>query len=90
MPNYGYNKGANLERELVNQARKQGYWAIRSAGSHSPIDVVRITDLGTTLELIQVKSKRTAFKMPEFNPVLKVKRLVAFKAGGKWRFQEAR
>lgn len=89
MPNYGYQKGCRLERQLVNEARRRGEWAIRSAGSHSPIDVVRVTGLGTIVEFIQVKAnKTTSCKMPKFQPVMKSRRLLAYKRAGKWIFVE--
>ena len=35
-----YSKGANFERRLVNHLRVQGMRAHRTAGSHTPIDVI--------------------------------------------------
>ena len=40
MPNTKYRAGARLEREVVNAFRAGGWHALRSAGSHSPMDVV--------------------------------------------------
>lgn len=35
-----YTKGVALEREVVNLFRNNGYQAARTAGSHSPYDVI--------------------------------------------------
>jgi len=34
------SRGLNFEREIVQIFRKAGFGALRSAGSHSPFDVV--------------------------------------------------
>lgn len=57
-----YQKGVKLERKLVNQARKEGKIAFRSAGSHSPIDVVIIDIESLTIELIQCKKGKLSKK----------------------------
>ncbi len=46
-----------FERELVNAARKIGHVSFRSAGSHSPIDVIVIDSQSKTISLIQAKAK---------------------------------
>lgn len=50
-----YQKGVKLERKLVNKARSEGKIAFRSAGSHSPIDVVIIDTENRVIQLIQCK-----------------------------------
>ncbi len=40
MPNPNYKKGVRLEREVVQIFKKAGFGAVRSAGSHSPFDVI--------------------------------------------------
>jgi len=42
MTNNNYNKGSNFERAIVADLQMKGFFAIRSAGSHSPIDVIAI------------------------------------------------
>ena len=37
-----YDKGVKLEREVIAIFKSAGYEAFRSAGSHSPFDVVLI------------------------------------------------
>ena len=51
MVNKNYQKGTRFERKLVNEARAKKCIAFRSAGSHSPIDVV----------VIDTKNKRIWF-----------------------------
>ena len=55
MPNKHYRKGADKERRLVRKAIKAGKYALRSAGSHTPIDVVIIDPKERTIRLIQSK-----------------------------------
>ena len=57
MPNKNYIKGVRKERKLVNQAKDNGLIAFRSAGSHSPIDVVIIDKQTKKITLIQAKPK---------------------------------
>jgi len=35
-----YNKGVRLEREVISIFKKAGFGALRTAGSHSPFDVI--------------------------------------------------
>jgi Holliday junction resolvase len=55
MPNRNYIKGVRKERVLVNHARADNHLAFRSAGSHSPIDVVIINHDNHLINLIQCK-----------------------------------
>lgn len=56
-----YNKGRKKEYKIVHQEKNKGCIAFRSAGSHSPIDVVSIDIKSRVIRLIQCKSD----KMPE-------------------------
>lgn len=69
MPSPKYIKGVRFEREVVNNARKRGDIAFRSAGSHSPIDVVVIDEQVKTIYFIQCKDSVQSFKnlMEKFN-----------------------
>ena len=58
MPNPKYQKGYRKERKIVNMARGLGWIAFRSAGSHSPIDVVIIDPKNKTVRFIQCKSDK--------------------------------
>jgi len=42
--NKNYQRGVRLEREVVNIFKEHGYIAQRTAGSHSPYDVVLIKE----------------------------------------------
>ena len=55
MPNYAYNKGVRKERKIVNEAKKEGCIAFRSAGSHSPIDVCIIDIDHNQIRFVQSK-----------------------------------
>ena len=55
MPNANYIKGVRKERKIVNEAREEGLVSFRSAGSHSPIDVVIINSKIKLIKLIQCK-----------------------------------
>lgn len=50
-----YQKGARKERAIVNKARGEGKLSFRSAGSHSPIDVIIVDKLCKVIKLIQSK-----------------------------------
>jgi Holliday junction resolvase len=56
MGNKSYQKGYRKEREIVNQARKEGFIALSSRGSHSPIDVVIVCPKQKIVKFIQVKN----------------------------------
>lgn len=57
MPNVNYRKGAVFERKIVNRFKryKTCTFVARTAGSHSPFDVIAI--IGNDLLLIQCKAK---------------------------------
>ena len=60
-----YRKGRRLEYKVVNQLRKDGFLAFRSAGSHSPIDVIGIHAVKKEIRLIQCKAGKS--KSAEYN-----------------------
>jgi len=55
MPNKNYLKGVRKERKLVNEARERGLLSFRSAGSHSPIDVVIVDKEDRRITFVQCK-----------------------------------
>jgi Holliday junction resolvase len=73
MPRTNYQRGADKERRIMNFYRNKGNFALRSAGSHSPFDVVVIDELNKKVILIQVKPKSLSKKMEL--EILKLKRL---------------
>lgn len=58
MPNLAYERSTRRERQLVNEYRKNGWDACRSAGSHSPWDVWAYNPRTKEVQLIQVKTKK--------------------------------
>ena len=82
MPNRKYEKGRRKEYKIVHEERDQGRIAFRSAGSHSPIDVVSIDILRKTIWLIQSKpdtySKGQTDKLKEQNKDLNNMFVVVF------------
>lgn len=55
-----YRKGYEKERRIVNNLKKEGWLAFRSAGSHSPIDVFALNPLTFEIKLIQSKSDKAS------------------------------
>ena len=62
MSNKNYLKGVRLERQIVNHARKCGFIAFRSAGSHSPIDCTIIDPKTKRVRFIQAKNLKRSHK----------------------------
>ena len=62
MSNKNYIYSANKEREVKKQLEKEGYFAIRSSGSHTAADVIGIKPAicmhmnHYTVRLIQIKT----------------------------------
>lgn len=56
MPNKNYVNGRRKEYKIVNSFKEKGNIAFRSAGSHSPIDVIAINEKERKIFLIQCKS----------------------------------
>ena len=52
--NKNYQRGVRLEREVVNIFKANGYIAQRTAGSHSPYDVVLIKESSDTKKIVFV------------------------------------
>lgn len=56
MPNANYTKGRRKEYKVKEQLLREGaLWAQRTAGSHSPIDVIGIFDKKKIIKLVQCK-----------------------------------
>ena len=65
MPNKNYIKGRKKEYKILNEARGLGFTALRSAGSHSPIDVVIIDTIERTIRFVQCKPDSMSEKKRE-------------------------
>lgn len=63
MPNNAYDRGVRHERALVNEYRKKGWDACRSAGSHSPWDVWAYNPKTGEVVLTQIKSQKGGKKI---------------------------
>lgn len=49
MPNLSYQRGANRERKIKADLEGEGYaLVVRTAGSHSPVDVIAIKEMVVT------------------------------------------
>jgi len=59
MTNKNYIRGYNIERKALKELEKEGFFSIRSAGSHSKFDIVAINK--NEIRLIQLKSVRTKY-----------------------------
>jgi len=85
MPNKNYVKGRKKEYKLVKREKLKGRISFRSAGSHSPIDVVSIDTEFKVINLIQSKPdfwnekqrKNLEEKNKDLNGIYKVTFLVA-------------
>ena len=55
MGNRNYEKGRRKEYKVVHEAKAKGHIAFRSAGSHSPVDVVDIDIHERFIRLVQCK-----------------------------------
>ncbi len=90
LPNKRYRKGYRFENALLNRLKKEGYDAVvRTAGSHSPYDIIAIKD--AKLFLIQCKANditpyellRVRKKMCNIARELTVVECLAYKKKGK-------
>jgi len=55
MPNKNYRKGVRKEYKIVNREKARGRLSFRSAGSHSPVDVVSVDFVHRLIKFIQSK-----------------------------------
>jgi len=56
MPNQNYIKGRRKEYKICERLRKDGFHIVqRTAGSHSPIDVIAINTTTKEIKLVQAK-----------------------------------
>ena len=66
MPNKNYIKGRKKEYDIVKQLREEGFDIVqRTAGSHSPIDVIAINKLLRVILFIQAKPDSLSKKKKE-------------------------
>lgn len=65
MPNRNYEKGRRKEYAICHKLRNAGFIAFRSAGSHSPVDVVGIDGKNKKIKLVQAKPDSMSDKARE-------------------------
>jgi len=56
--NRNYNNGARRERRIMKKLEKEGWFCIRSAGSHSPIDIIAMMPIAEHLKLLDKKAEK--------------------------------
>ena len=57
LPNRNYVRGRDFEYKIVNRLKAEGFSiAVRSAGSHSPIDIWAVNFQKRKIKLVQCKS----------------------------------
>jgi Holliday junction resolvase len=84
LTNQNYVRGRSKEYKVMTMLRSEGWVVMRSAGSHSPVDVLA-AKLGVTL-LIQVKNGKARMKAEEAKEL--VKWAEAFNADAEiWHFK---
>jgi len=59
--NKNYNNGARRERRIMKKLEQEGWFCIRSAGSHSPIDIIAIK----SGQFRFIQSKKTGYLSPQ-------------------------
>ena len=67
MSNANYLKGVKLEREVVNIFKENGWIAQRTAGSHSPYDVILIKTTGKHKKIVFVAFLQCKVKLNASN-----------------------
>jgi len=65
-----YHKGYKFEKEVIQFYKDQGYFCLRSAGSHTPVDVLAIDDLSNHVFFIQCKYGNTRMTGKEIQSLL--------------------
>jgi len=70
MPNQNYQKGRRKEFYVCDKLRKQGFdIAQRTAGSHSPFDIIAIHKAKKIIKLVQVKSSDVVRQKTELEKI---------------------
>jgi Holliday junction resolvase len=64
MPNKNYQKGRRKEYKICKELKQQGWDIVqRTAGSHSPIDIIAINKLQKKILFIQSKPNDWSYKL---------------------------
>ena len=63
MPNKNYEKGRRKEYKVCENLKKEGFPIVqRTAGSHSPFDIIAVDLKNRIIKLVQVKSGKYSRK----------------------------
>ena len=66
MPNKSYRKGCYYERKVIQILEKDGYYCLRTAGSHSEADIISFSTKDNTeqplIRFIQCKASKYVSK----------------------------
>lgn len=82
MVNKNYVRGRNYEYRIMKKLRNESYQVlIRSAGSHSPVDIVALDIINKRIKLVQCKLKNSdkreaELKLSEFKGTFEVESIV--------------
>ena len=62
-----YKNGAARERRIMKKLEQEGWFCIRSAGSHSPIDIIALKKGDFLYGLVAkfIQSKKTGYLTPQ-------------------------
>lgn len=93
MPNRSYRKGASFEYQVKKFYEKADFMVFRTAGSHSPIDLIAISRYSGHVLLIQCKNYRVRPSdvryLTEFSKTMKYHEIILVsrsKKRGEWDF----
>ena len=67
--NRNYKRGAAREYRIIKKLEKEGWFCIRSAGSHSPIDIIAMMPIAEHLKLLDKKAEREKWGNEEWQGV---------------------
>ena len=56
--NKNYKNGAARERRIMKKLEKEGWFCIRSAGSHSPIDIIAMMPIAEYIKQLDKKAEK--------------------------------
>jgi len=97
MPNENYKRGARSEYYVMDRLKKKGFSCIRSAGSHTPVDIVAGRagkGFGIQVKRLEVKENKDVLsslahnELIDFCKEIGLQPMVAFKnESGFWQIE---
>jgi len=61
-----YKNGAARERRIMKKLEQEGWFCIRSAGSHSPIDIIAMISLAEYIKQIDKKGEKEKWEKEDW------------------------